>query len=389
MTNAFTWGFDGWIYACHGFSNESTVEGVGQAADHDAVGQRLPDAARRLAPRVLHARAGQPVRPGVRPARQPLLVRLPQPADLPAPPRGLLPELRQARRRPRLRPRDDRPRPRLDRRSRDRLLRGRPLPRGVPRHDLHRQRRHQPDQPRPARVARLDPEGDRAARLPRQRRPLVPPGRHRARPRRRPLRRRLLQPDHRPLRGPARPTPAATASAGRIWRIVYKGKDGKARPEGRPGADWSAATVDELVEDLGHPNLAVRTLAANQLVGARRRPRSRPVDAAVADATRARWRRVHALWVLAAARARSTTDRSTGAARRRRPAVRVHAHADPGRAARRSTAAAAELARDGPEGRRRPRPPGRRRGARPAPRRRQHPPAAGPPGRRPRPTTRT
>ncbi len=33
MTNAFTWGFDGWIYACHGFSNSSTVAG----ADHDAV----------------------------------------------------------------------------------------------------------------------------------------------------------------------------------------------------------------------------------------------------------------------------------------------------------------------------------------------------------------
>ena len=27
MTNAFTWGFDGWIYACHGFSNDSQVEG--------------------------------------------------------------------------------------------------------------------------------------------------------------------------------------------------------------------------------------------------------------------------------------------------------------------------------------------------------------------------
>ena len=28
MTNAFTWGFDGWIYACHGFNNESTVKGA-------------------------------------------------------------------------------------------------------------------------------------------------------------------------------------------------------------------------------------------------------------------------------------------------------------------------------------------------------------------------
>ncbi len=27
MTNSFTWGFDGWIYACHGYSNDSTVQG--------------------------------------------------------------------------------------------------------------------------------------------------------------------------------------------------------------------------------------------------------------------------------------------------------------------------------------------------------------------------
>src|SRR5271168_1846542 len=27
MTNAFSWGFDGWIYACHGFSNSSEVQG--------------------------------------------------------------------------------------------------------------------------------------------------------------------------------------------------------------------------------------------------------------------------------------------------------------------------------------------------------------------------
>ena len=27
LTNAFTAGFDGWIYACLGFSNTSTVEG--------------------------------------------------------------------------------------------------------------------------------------------------------------------------------------------------------------------------------------------------------------------------------------------------------------------------------------------------------------------------
>src|SRR5262249_27233146 len=26
MTSAFTWGFDGWLYACHGFANDSTVK---------------------------------------------------------------------------------------------------------------------------------------------------------------------------------------------------------------------------------------------------------------------------------------------------------------------------------------------------------------------------
>jgi putative heme-binding domain-containing protein len=33
MTNAFTWGFDGWIYACHGYSNDSTVQGK----DHHSI----------------------------------------------------------------------------------------------------------------------------------------------------------------------------------------------------------------------------------------------------------------------------------------------------------------------------------------------------------------
>ena len=59
---------------------------------------------------------------------------------------------------------------------------------------------------------RLDAEGHRAPRLPHERRPLVPAGRPGARPRRGDLRRRLLQPDHRPLRGPPdapRPRPRA------------------------------------------------------------------------------------------------------------------------------------------------------------------------------------
>ena len=26
LTGSFTWGFDGWVYACHGFSNDSTIK---------------------------------------------------------------------------------------------------------------------------------------------------------------------------------------------------------------------------------------------------------------------------------------------------------------------------------------------------------------------------
>ena len=28
MASSFTWGFDGWIYACHGFSNTSVIKGA-------------------------------------------------------------------------------------------------------------------------------------------------------------------------------------------------------------------------------------------------------------------------------------------------------------------------------------------------------------------------
>jgi len=175
MTNAFTWGFDGWIYACHGYSIPMTRPSRGRTgADFHELRQYLPDEARRLARRVRHAWPGQPVRPGVRPAREPLLVRLPQPAGLPASPRRLVPQLRQAARWTGIRARDGHLRPRLDRHRRHFLLRGRPVPRGLSRHDLRRQRRHQPDQPRQDRVAWLDAQGDRAARLRLERGQLVP-----------------------------------------------------------------------------------------------------------------------------------------------------------------------------------------------------------------------
>jgi putative heme-binding domain-containing protein len=90
--------------------------------------------------------------------------------------------------------------------------------------------------------------------------------------------------------------PGRDRERGRIWRIFYRGKDGTSEPRA-PRADWTTAGVDELVGDLAHPNLVVRTKAANQLV-ARGGPE---VVAAVEKAEAApknSEQRVHALWVL-------------------------------------------------------------------------------------------
>ena len=160
MTNAFTCGFDGWIYACHGFSNDSRREGQadgpksrmksgntyrmqpdGSHVEHFTHGQVNPfglcfDPLGNLYSADCHSKPIYQLLRG-----------------------GVLPELRQAARRPRLRPRDDGPRPRLDRHRRHRRTTRRPVPRGVPRQHLHRQRGDQPRSTATARMARLDPQG--------------------------------------------------------------------------------------------------------------------------------------------------------------------------------------------------------------------------------------
>ena len=300
MTNAFTWGFDGWVYACHGFSNDSTVKGTDRQADHDAVGQHLPDEARRLARRVLHARPGQPVRPGVRPAGQPLLVRLPQPADLPAPPRGV-----------------------VSRASASRTTASASAPRwsthdhgstaiaGIAYYaadqfpaeyrdnDLHRQRRHQPDQPRPDRVARLDPEGASSS----------------------PTSSRATTPGSGPSTSSSAPTgpstsPTSTTGSsattrsrsthpgrdrerGRIWRIVYRGPDGKApRPAGARSTGRRSPVDDADRATSATPTWPSGSRRRTSSSTAAARPPSATVrggDLAVRLDPRAR---VHALWVL-------------------------------------------------------------------------------------------
>src|SRR5262249_48427931 len=77
----------------------------------------------------------------------------------------------------------------------------------------------------------------------------------------------------------------------------------KAAPPKAPRLDWTTATVAELVQDLGHPNLVVRTKATQQLVerggdaGVRALTEILGSPAKDDDAAKV-FRRIHGLWVL-------------------------------------------------------------------------------------------
>ncbi len=95
--------------------------------------------------------------------------------------------------------------------------------------------------------------------------------------------------------------PGRDRERGRIWRIVYKGPEGKyPLAEMR---DWTKATVGDLVEALGHPTLTVRLIAANQLVergGKEADDALRPLldQPEVGRNISQIYQRAHALWVL-------------------------------------------------------------------------------------------
>jgi putative heme-binding domain-containing protein len=58
--------------------------------------------------------------------------------------------------------------------------------------------------------------------------------------------------------------PGRDRTRGRIWRISYRGPD--ASPATAPRTNWADASVAALLVDLGHANLAVRMIAANEIV---------------------------------------------------------------------------------------------------------------------------
>lgn len=59
--------------------------------------------------------------------------------------------------------------------------------------------------------------------------------------------------------------PRRDRTRGRIWRVVWKGPDGTAPPPRCPRADFTTAAEADLLHDLFHPNLTVRFLAGHQL----------------------------------------------------------------------------------------------------------------------------
>jgi putative heme-binding domain-containing protein len=90
--------------------------------------------------------------------------------------------------------------------------------------------------------------------------------------------------------------PGRDRERGRIWRVVYRG-DKPHRDAVAPRTDWTTAGVGDLLNDLDHPNLTVRMKATNQLV-ARRGDAVTQAVRKVAGEGQSAFARAHALWVL-------------------------------------------------------------------------------------------
>jgi len=88
--------------------------------------------------------------------------------------------------------------------------------------------------------------------------------------------------------------PKRDRTHGRIWRIVYRGKGGK--PLANP-VDLANHTPEQLVKELAHPNLQVRTLATNLLVDIHAKTAPALVRRAVESSSEATVR-AHGLWIL-------------------------------------------------------------------------------------------
>ena len=91
--------------------------------------------------------------------------------------------------------------------------------------------------------------------------------------------------------------PGRDRERGRIWRIVYRGREG-GRPSSASPFDVSRATAKPLIEALGDPNLTRRMLAMHELVDRIGKPAVAPLKKTLSNRKVSPWQKVHGLWVL-------------------------------------------------------------------------------------------
>ena len=115
--------------------------------------------------------------------------------------------------------------------------------------------------------------------------------------------------------------PGRDRESGRIWRVVYKGADGKAKLH--PAYDFTKASAKELVAELAHPNLTRRRLAMDQLNDRLGEEALSALKRAVAKPEN-NFQQVHALWSLQRLGALDEKPIATAATHDER-LVRVHA----------------------------------------------------------------
>jgi putative heme-binding domain-containing protein len=89
--------------------------------------------------------------------------------------------------------------------------------------------------------------------------------------------------------------PGRDKQRGRIWRIVYKGND--ATPAPAKKFDLTQESVAQLIDDLASPNLTIRILATNRLADVIGEPAIAPLKDVLAKTTNP-IQKVHVLWVL-------------------------------------------------------------------------------------------
>ncbi len=84
--------------------------------------------------------------------------------------------------------------------------------------------------------------------------------------------------------------------SGRIWKITYTGKNKTGRPQNN--TDWSQASIKELIGNLNHPQLNIRMMIADQLVDRFGQKALTPVLNAITSGTLDSKAYIQSLWVL-------------------------------------------------------------------------------------------